>query len=207
MLSPEPNVLGSPPAIASEDARTLLEVARASIGHGIAAGEPLEVEPHLYSDRLMQVGASFVTLNIAGQLRGCIGSVEARRPLAQDVAHNAFAAAFRDPRFLPLAEPELHRLEIHVSVLGPPVPLSVGSEKELLTTLRPGVDGLILEKSTFRSIFLPQVWGTLPEPAEFLEHLKLKAGLPAGYWSPQLRFQRFIVEEIGEDAEDRDRTD
>ncbi|KPJ89069.1 MAG: hypothetical protein AMS18_12790 [Gemmatimonas sp. SG8_17] len=204
MSLPKPDAHGNPPALAPEDARSLIQVARASINHGFATDQPVDIEPLEFSNRLIRPAASFVTLNIAGQLRGCIGSVEARRPLVQDVAHNAFAAAFRDPRFPPLAETEFHPLEIHISVLGPPVPLSVESEEELLKTLRPGVDGLILEESTFRSVFLPQVWDTLPEPAQFLEHLKLKAGLPAGYWSPQLRFRRFVVEEIGDDAEDRD---
>lgn len=203
MPLPRPNVHGNPPTLDVEDARSLIEVARASIKHGFATDQPVDIEPLEFSNRLIQPAASFVTLNITGQLRGCIGSVEARRPLVQDVAHNAFAAAFRDPRFPPLAEPELHRLEIHISVLGSPVPLSVASEEELLTALRPGVDGLILEESTFRSVFLPQVWDTLPEPDEFLEHLKQKAGLPTGYWSPQLRFRRFIVEEISNDAGDR----
>jgi AmmeMemoRadiSam system protein A len=204
-MSPtKPNAHGNPPALAPEDVRSLIELARASINHGIDTSQPVDIDPAEFSNRLLQPGASFVTLNIAGQLRGCIGSVQARWPLAQDVAHNAFAAAFRDPRFPPLAEPELHGLEIHISVLGSPVPMSVASEKELLTILRPGVDGLILEESTFRSVFLPQVWVTLPEPAQFLKHLKLKAGLPADYWSPRLRFQRFIVEEISVDAEDRD---
>ena len=182
----------------------MIKIARASINHGVATGRPVDVEPREFSRHLIQPGASFVTLEIAGKLRGCIGSVEAHRPLVQDVAHNAFAAAFRDPRFPPLEKKELHRLEIHISVLGPPFPMPVATEEELLTTLRPGIDGLILQESTFRSVFLPQVWDTLPEPSEFLEHLKLKAGLPADYWSPRLRFQRFIVEEISDDVADRD---
>jgi AmmeMemoRadiSam system protein A len=154
---------------------------------------------------LTQPAASFVTLNIGGELRGCIGSLEARRPLLDDVASNAFAAAFRDPRFPPLSNEEYGVLELHISLLAPSTPMDISCEEELLSALRPGVDGLILEDPPYRSVFLPQVWETLPEPVTFVNHLKLKAGLPADHWSDELRFSRFTVEEIsGEDSPERE---
>jgi len=145
---------------------------------------------------LEEPGAVFVTLELNGHLRGCIGSYLARRPLVRDVAENAFAAAFRDPRFPPLSVDELPQLEFHISLLTRPVPLPVNSREELLATLRPGVDGLLLEDPPHRSTFLPQVWESLPDPGEFLDHLLLKGGLPRGYWSPSLRFLRYTVREF-----------
>ncbi len=192
----------TPRSLASEEAQFLVAIARDSILHGIETGEPLDASNlEEFPKGVRRLGASFVTLNLDGSLRGCIGSIEAHRPLAQDVAHNAFAAAFRDPRFPPLSAAELPRIELHISLLAPPMPLPATSEQDLLTKLRPRIDGLILEDPPYRSVFLPQVWDALPEPAEFVAHLKRKAGLPASHWSPGLRFYRFTVEEIGEEGE------
>ena len=129
-------------------------------------------------------GASFVTLTSGrapgGALRGCIGSLEARRPLREDVEANAVAAACRDPRFPPLGRAELDDVVVEVSVLSAPTALPAVDEPELLARLRPGVDGVILSAPGHRATFLPQVWDQLPDPAEFLSHLRRKAGLPAG---------------------------
>ncbi len=138
-------------------------------------------------------GASFVTLTQNGQLRGCIGSLEAERPLATDVAENAFAAAFRDWRFPPLSEQELPRTRVEVSLLTPTEPFPVDSEEEALTRLRPGIDGLILRCGRHRATFLPQVWESLPEPRKFMAQLKLKAGLAADFWDPEIRLARYGV--------------
>jgi uncharacterized protein len=127
-------------------------------------------------------------------LRGCIGSLEARRPLALDVAENAFASAFRDPRFAPLARAEEPRLDLHISVLSEAEQIPVRSEAELLASLRPGIDGVILSAGARRGTFLPSVWEQLPEPHRFLAQLKRKAGLPADYWSAELRVERYTVE-------------
>ena len=180
-----------------EERRILLDVAAASIRHGLETGRPLPIRLEDYPESLREPGAAFVTLNIAGQLRGCIGSLEARRPLVEDVAENAFAAAFRDPRFPPLRPEEYPRLEYHISILNPPEPMTVTSEADLLQQLRPGVDGLVLIEGTRRATFLPSVWEQLPDPRQFLAHLKMKAGLPADYWSDSLRFERYTVEEFG----------
>ncbi len=140
--------------------------------------------------------ATFVTLTIDAQLRGCIGTLEARRALVEDVASNAYSAAFEDPRFAPLERAEFERLDIHLSLLSAPEPIQFGSEKDLLAQIRPSLDGLVLEEGARRGTFLPSVWEQLPDPVEFLRHLKRKAGLPADYWSATLRVSRYTSESI-----------
>ena len=142
---------------------------------------------------LAEPGATFVTLTQRGQLRGCIGSLEAQRPLAIDVAENAIAAAFRDPRFPPLAEDEFSRTRVEVSLLTPAEPFPVASEADALSRLRPGIDGLILSYGRHRATFLPQVWESLPEARQFVAQLKLKAGLPADFWHAQIALARYGV--------------
>ena len=175
----------------------LLDLARRSIRHGLAQGTPLPVETSRLEPALTRRQASFVTLELDGLLRGCIGSLEAHRPLAEDIATNAFAAAFRDPRFPPVTKGEVDALELHLSLLTPPESMQVTSEADLLRQLRPGVDGLILAEGVFRGTFLPSVWESLPEPADFLRQLKLKAGLPRDYWSDTLQVYRYRTEVIG----------
>jgi AmmeMemoRadiSam system protein A len=143
---------------------------------------------------LCEPGASFVTLRLEGELRGCIGSIDARRPLGDDVARNAQAAAYRDPRFPPVCAGELPRLQVEVSVLSPREPLPVASESDALARLRPGIDGIALEYGTASATFLPQVWESLPEPEAFLDALRHKAGLPARFWHPDVRLTRYTVE-------------
>lgn len=150
------------------------------------------------ADWLQRPGATFVTLNAAGQLRGCMGSLVAYRPLIEDLEGNALSAAFHDPRFPPVGVEELAGLSVEVSILTPPEPIAVGSEEELLSSLCPGVDGLVLEAGQHRSTFLPQVWESLPEPRRFVEQLKRKAGLEAKYWGPEMRFLRYTVEKYSE---------
>lgn len=170
--------------------QVLLQLARRSIGE--ALGEAGPATPDLPA--LLENAATFVTLTQAGELRGCIGSLEAHRPLIDDVRANARAAAFRDPRFPPLTADELARTRVEVSLLSPAEPLFVTDEADALARLRPHVDGLILSAGGRRATFLPQVWEQLPEPAVFLARLKQKAGLPADYWSPELRLWRYTVQ-------------
>jgi AmmeMemoRadiSam system protein A len=172
----------------------LRRVARDSIRHGLLHGRVLTVNPADYAATLQQPAASFVTLEILGELRGCIGTLEAHRALVIDVAANAFAAAFRDSRFPPLTPHEESRLDIHISVLSKPEPVHVRSEAELLGVLRPGIDGVVLSEGARRGTFLPSVWEQLPDPRDFLAHLKRKAGLPANYWSDTLRIERYTCE-------------
>jgi uncharacterized protein len=174
--------------------RMLREVARRSIDHGLSQGRALPVDPYQHDPELQQLGATFVTLKQAGILRGCIGTLEAERPLVTDVACNAFNAGFRDPRFSPLAVYEVEELELHISLLSPPEVIPARDEADLLAQLRPGIDGLILVEGRRRGTFLPAVWEQLPEPIDFLAHLKRKAGLPPHHWSPTLQVERYTVE-------------
>ena len=177
---------------------TLLQVARDSIRQGLERGRALRVRAEEYAPALQALRASFVTLHRADQLRGCIGHLEASQALVQDVAENAFAAAFRDPRFPPLREDELPQIRVHVSVLTPPAPILFSSEDDLIAKLRPGVDGLILEEGTARGTFLPSVWESLPDAREFLRHLKVKAGLRPGHWSDRVIVYRYATESFGD---------
>lgn len=171
----------------------LLDIARRSIEEG----RSLEIDPSDYPKPLRAIRSSFVTLRLDGELRGCIGSLQADRPLVADVASSAFKAAYEDPRFSPVTPEERGRLELHVSVLSPAEPISFTSEEDLLAQLRPGVDGLVLEESGLRATFLPDVWQSLPQPRDFLARLKEKAGLPATYWSPRIRVSRYTTRSIG----------
>lgn len=173
----------------------LLESARESIKKGLF-GDILTVNAADFPEPLRVLRATFVTLHVDEKLRGCIGTLEARQTLVQDVASNAYSAAFRDPRFSALTWPEYERLDIHISVLSLPEPMQYSSEEELLAQLRPRVDGLIIEEDYNRGTFLPSVWEQLPEPREFLRQLKHKAGLPPDYWSNRIRVQRYTTESI-----------
>ena len=185
------------PLESSEDREALLGTARASIRHGLEHGSPLRVDPDRFSPRLREPGACFVTLRRSGRLRGCVGSLDATRSLVEDVAHNAFASAFRDSRFEPLTEEEERAgLDVHLSVLTPPEPLPCRSEAELLSKLQPGIDGLILQDGPHRATFLPSVWESLTEPKKFLTELKRKAGLSENHWSDGIRFQRYRAESV-----------
>jgi AmmeMemoRadiSam system protein A len=168
----------------------LLQVARASIS--TALGQPARGPED--DARLQAPGACFVTLTQRGELRGCIGTLEARRSLQEDVKANAVAAALHDMRFAPLRLAELADTDIEVSVLSPMQPLHFDSEADALAQLRPGVDGLVFMHGAHRSTFLPQVWDQLPTAEEFMAHLKRKAGLPADFWSDGVRLQRYSVQ-------------
>ncbi len=176
----------------------LLDLARRSISHGLHHGQAIPVDIENLPPELKEKRATFVTLLKFGELRGCIGMLEAIRPLAEDIANNAYSAAFQDPRFPPLQEHELEQLEIHLTLLTAAEPMEFKSEQDLLSQLRPGVDGLILKEGARRATFLPSVWEQLREPKDFLGHLKRKAGLPAGYWSDSLQFFRYRAELVEE---------
>jgi AmmeMemoRadiSam system protein A len=176
----------------------LLDTAWRSIRHGLAKGNPLKVEPGQLESPLSEPGASFVTLHVGEELRGCIGSLQAHRPLICDVAENAFSAAFRDPRFPPLKDAELKNINLDISVLSQAERMVFDSEQDLLKQIRPNVDGLILKDGNYRGTFLPSVWESLPDAKQFLQHLKRKAGLPADHWSDKLEVWRYTTESIGD---------
>jgi AmmeMemoRadiSam system protein A len=177
----------------AENQQILLQIARDAIFQGLESAKGCP-DIGIIPAELMAKRATFVTLTIGGHLRGCIGMLEACRPLAEDVAENARAAAFDDPRFPPLTENEFKRLEIHISVLSPPEELKFSSEKDVLDQIRPGVDGLILQDGFRRGTFLPSVWQELPEKKLFWAHLKQKAGLSANCWSDTLRVFRYTTD-------------
>ena len=183
--------MSSPEAVPTPSLRTL---AREAIAHGLREGQPPRLDLARYPAALTEPRASFVTLHRAGELRGCTGSLEPDGPLVVGVARNAYRAAFEDPRFPPLAGWEVEGLEVSVSLLSPLEPIRAGSEAELLASLRPGVDGLVLREGRRTATFLPAVWESLPDPREFLHALERKAGLAAGHWSPALRFERYRTE-------------
>lgn len=149
--------------------------------------------PHADPEWLDAPGATFVTLTQHGALRGCVGSLEAERALRADVSANAYAAAFRDSRFAPLTLHEYFYTDIELSLLSSHEPIEFASEQQALAELRPGVDGVVFECGVHRSTFLPQVWRELPESQAFLAHLKQKAGLPADFWSDDIKLRRYTV--------------
>jgi uncharacterized protein len=169
----------------------LLRLARGSIEHGLVHREPLPVHCDELPRALKHPAATFTTLRAGGQLRGCCGTLEAMRPLAEDVTRSAFRAAFRDPRFDPVAERELGAIRLEVSVLSPMESLSVSDEADLLNRLQPGADGLVIFASGRHATFLPAVWEMLPDPRQFLAALKAKCGLAEDYWSERLEFRRY----------------
>lgn len=180
----------------SDQTRQLLEVALLSIRSGTQTGAPLEVDAADYPESLRVPRATFVTLHRLGELRGCIGELEARLPLVESAADIAFRSAFRDPRFAPLREAELVGLEVEISVLSPLERMSVKGEAELLRQLRPGVDGLVLREGSAQGTYLPSVWESLPEPRDFVAELKRKAGLSPSHWSGKIELDRFSVVSI-----------
>jgi AmmeMemoRadiSam system protein A len=184
--------------IVPADRSELLRLARESIEAGLQRGRlaplPTTVLPSLSAER-----ATFVTLRVDAALRGCCGSIEPRFALAEDVWRNAWASAFADPRFPELTRDEFSRLHVHISVLTPLVRLFVESEDELIASLRPGIDGIVLQFGASRATFLPAVWETFPDPSDFVRHLKAKAGWPGTFWSPQIHIWRYETESFGEE--------
>lgn len=176
------------------DRAVLLAVAKGSIEHGLEHDCPLAPDLAEYAESLHTIRATFVTLELDHRLQGCIGTLEATRPLVVDVAEHAYAAAFRDPRFPRLRRWELDGLSLHISVLSPATVVPIRNQRSLLATLRPGIDGLTLNYRGQRATFLPSVWDNVPEPEEFLRQLKIKAGLPGDFWSSDLRFETYTTE-------------
>ena len=182
--------------LSQEHRATLHQVARHSIEIGVSQHRAPTIDAATYAPELQQKAASFITLHHHDMLRGCIGSLEPRKTMVEDVNQNAYSAAFLDRRFDPISKNELDGLNIHISILGPTEPMTFDSKKDLLQQLQPGVDGLVLSCPYHRATFLPAVWESLPEPSVFLSHLLTKAGLPADYWSDDISVDRYHVEEF-----------
>jgi AmmeMemoRadiSam system protein A len=188
-----------------EQRQVLLGLAVASIESGLEHNRPLRIAPADCPDWLAEQRATFVTLKTAGMLRGCIGTLHVHTSLCEDVTSNAWAAASRDPRFRPVTATELSGLTVEISILGIPEKISFDSEHDLARQLRPGIDGLILTDRAATGTFLPAVWESCPEPGSFLQHLKLKAGLDADYWSDTIEASRYTTESFGADLKDIER--
>lgn len=186
----------NPPSLSTEERQKLRAIARDSIRHGLEQGMPLPVEVDDYPALLQRLGANFVTLTWENRLRGCIGTLEACRPLVLDVAENAYASAFRDPRFPPLTPKEFERLTITISLVSPYRVMAFENEQDLISQLCPGRDGVVLAEGARRGTFLPEVWEVFPNPQLFLKQLKGKLGLSPEYWSDSIRAFRYTVEKI-----------
>ncbi len=178
--------------------RELLRIARESIEYGLQHHDALAIDLNACDEQLQQQGASFVTLNKKGALRGCIGTLQPYQALVSDVGEHARAAAFSDPRFPPVTLDELADIVISISVLGKPRVISFKDEEELIEQLRPAEDGLILQEGAKRGTFLPSVWESLPQPRQFLQQLKRKAGLAPDYWSDSLEVSRYRTQSFSE---------
>jgi AmmeMemoRadiSam system protein B/AmmeMemoRadiSam system protein A len=179
-----------PAASAAGKGAILLTLARNAIAHRLGAPTRPVIEP----EWLDEPGATFVTLKQHGKLRGCIGSLNALRPLGQDVCQNALAAAFMDRRFPRLTKAELADTRLEVSLLAPLQPIGFTDEEDALARLRPGIDGVVLEAGNCHGTFLPQMWERLPQPREFLAQLKRKAGMAETSWPPDIKLSRYTVE-------------
>lgn len=179
----------------------LTSLARLSIHRGLDRGTAGDIALADLPSPLHAIGASFVTLEKRGRLRGCIGSPVAIRPLARDVCENAFAAAFRDPRFPPLSRGEAEEVTLSLSLLSPPREITFHNEDDLLHRLHAHIDGLIIDDGLHRAVFLPQVWAQLPEPRDFLSHLKAKAGMSGeSPLTSKVRAWRFHAHHVPETA-------
>jgi len=178
----------------------LLDLAYQSIQTGLDKGHPLSINLRDYPFELSQQRATFVTLEKNKQLRGCIGMLDAVLPLAEDICENAYSAAFKDPRFPKVEQEELADLDIHLSILSPSEEIIFTSEQDLITQIRPNIDGLILESGSRKGTFLPSVWQSIPTSEQFLQHLKQKAGLAKNFWSDQIKVYRYTTEMIANES-------
>jgi uncharacterized protein len=184
----------------------LLAVAERSIARGLdRRPEDLPDRPgpdRPWSPRLLEVRATFTTLMINGELRGCCGTIDAQRPLVQDVWRTAWSSAYADPRFGPVTPDEVGSLDVTISVLTPLEPLAVRSDAELIACLKPGLDGLVLRHRTGCGTFLPSVWESLPDPHEFLAQLKRKANWPYDTWPATMTALRYGTQTISRRSAD-----
>ncbi len=158
-----------------EQQQILISIARSSIQHGLQTDKPEIINMKDHDPDLQAIRATFVTLKILETLRGCIGTLDARYPLAKSVAEYAYAAAFRDPRFQSLNEDEFDKITLSISILTPAEPIEFDSDADLINQLDPDIDGLIIQSGQRSATFLPAVWESLPNAEQFLSQLKAKA--------------------------------
>ena len=186
--------------LTTHDKEQLLAIARRSIRQGLYTLEPLEVDLTSLSDALLERAGSFVTLSQEGRLRGCIGTVDAKHPLAQSVASAAYGSAYEDIRFAPLSDSEVNAVRIEISVLSKLDKIDARSQDELISKLRPFEDGLVIKDEEHIATFLPKVWRQIDDPLTFVLHLKAKANIGAEYWSKSIECYRFTANLFSDDG-------
>jgi AmmeMemoRadiSam system protein A len=179
------------PSLSPEDFDALFGLADLGVRAGLAGDLAPNVHPEILPVALREPRGVFVTLEVDGQLNGCIGSVVPAEPLGPAVAELAWRAAFADPRLPPLTPDDYASLEIKLSLIGPLEPVPAGSEEELAANLRPDVDGVLIRWGSANATFLPGVWAKLPDRVTFLRHLEAKAGLRPGQWPPGMEAWRY----------------
>jgi AmmeMemoRadiSam system protein A len=192
------DLTGSENLSETEQRRALLGLAREAIQTSLVTGERPSFPERAFPQILSRPGASIVTLRLGRDLRGSAGSFTVGRPLCVDVWHNAWRAAFSDPRFAPLRASEWKSVNLKLSLLTPSRRVRAWSEARLVKKLRPKIDGLTLEYQGSRATFPPSVWEQIPDPKDFVAFLKLKAGLPAGFWSREIRIERYFATQCAE---------
>jgi AmmeMemoRadiSam system protein A len=186
--------------LSQEERSILLRLARQAIEAAICGNPEPQIDLSRLPKALQATGASFVTLTKRGELRGCLGSLEASQPLVLDVCDHAIAASLNDYRFSPVTPEELPELEIEISRLTPPCALIYENPNDLLTLLKPGRDGVVLADGAHRATFLPQVWQKIPDKEQFLSYLCRKMGASAGLWRMRkLQVFTYQVEEFHEE--------
>lgn len=176
----------------------MLLLAWQSIAHGLKTGKPLRVDLSDYPAELSEPGACFVKLRQQQKLRGCVGSIEAIRPLGEDVLENAFAAAFCDRHFTALTDNELRGIRIEILLPSKLEAVDCASQLELTQLLRPKLDGLVIRDGSHHASLLPTAWESVRNPHDFINQLKQQAGLPLTYWSKNTQIFRFTTETISE---------
>lgn len=187
-------------SLSDREREALLKLARSAITSALDRSAKLK-KPDDLTPVMTEKRGCFVSLHKSKMLRGCIGIIEPEKPLVAAVEENARHAAFRDPRFAPLQFDELDQVDIEISVLGVPQPLNFKGPEDLKAKLKPGIHGVILSRGPRKATFLPQVWGQLPSPEAFLEHLCLKASLKKDDWKDeQTRIEVYEVEYFSEAA-------
>ncbi len=178
----------------TSEQEVLLDVAEQSIQFGLETSQPREPRIESYPDSLRRLQASFVKLRVGEGLHGCAGSVEAKTPLAIDIARNAFAAAFCNTHRSNLHDEDLALLTIEISVLSPLAPLTIPSVEQAVALVRPQVDGVLLTADGHAAAFLPEMWAKYAEPHEFFRQLQRKAGLSGNDWSSQTQLATFTTQ-------------
>jgi AmmeMemoRadiSam system protein A len=185
--------------LTDDEKKTLLRLARSSLEEGVRGRKLPALPAGELTQRLKEPGASFATLTVHGKLRGCIGALEPYQSLVRDVQEHAVAAALEDPRFPPVRPEELQDIEVEISCLTVPQPVEYAEPGDLLSQLRPHIDGVILRDGMRRATFLPQVWEKIPAKEAFLENLCMKMGAAPDAWRKKhLEVLTYQVEEFHE---------